>query len=42
MKDFNIPEYLLSLDQVIIDNEIDPKLTVYKTKVGNEQKILQF
>ena len=39
MKDFSIPEYLLSLDQVIIDNEIDPKLTVYKTKVGNEQKI---
>ena len=25
MKDFNIPEYLLSLDQVIIDNEIENK-----------------
>ena len=39
MNDFDIPTYLTSLENVIIDKKIDPKLTVFKTPVGDEQKI---
>ena len=39
MNDFDIPTYLTSLENVIIDKKLNPKLTVYKTPVGDEQKI---
>lgn len=39
MKDFDIPKYLKSLNNVTVDDKIDPELSVFKTKVNDNDKI---
>ena len=39
MISFDVAEYILSLEEVTVDTQIDPKLTVYKTLVNGEYKI---